>query len=99
MPWSNLRIGMLLATVIQSGSGFIPKTIAASAAYFKLTFAAAFVKALLSTFSAHSSAATTFLISYLPGPFLSTLLVQKSAVAERIGYPFSRSHCLSWVTQ
>ena len=50
--------------------------------------AAAFVQALLSTFSAHSSAATTFFISYFPGPFLSTLLAQKSAVLFQNGPPF-----------
>ena len=49
--------------------------------------------------SAHSSAATTLLMSYLPGPFLSTRLAQKSAVADNIGHPFSRNHVLSCVTQ
>ena len=90
---------MLLATFIQSASGAMPSIFAVSVAYFKLALAAALVKALLSTFSAHSSAATTFLMSYWPGPFLSTLLAQKSAVAFSIGQPFSLSQVLSCVTQ
>jgi hypothetical protein len=56
-------MGILFATFIQSASGVIPKIFAASVANWRFDLAAAFVKALLFTFSAHSSAATTLLIS------------------------------------
>src|SRR5688500_567971 len=94
-PFSNFSIGMFDATFNQSGLAVIPNIFAASEAYLRFALAAALVKALLFTFSAHSSAATTLFISYLPGPFLSTRLAQKSAVAESIGHPLSRNHTLS----
>src|SRR4051794_31368288 len=99
MPLSNFNIGIFAATFIQSGSAASPIIFAASVAYRRFALAAAFVNALLFTFSAHSSAATTLLISYLPDPFLSTLLAQKSAVADKIGQPISFNHILSCVTK
>jgi len=92
-------MGIFLATFIQSSSACTPIIFAASVAYCKTAFAAALVNASLSIFSAHSSAATTFFISYFPTPFLSTLLAQKSAVSFKICQPFSFNQSLSCVTQ
>ena len=92
-------MGILAATNAQSGLAGRPRIAAAAEACCNTALAAALVNALLFTFSAHSSAATTLLISYLPGPFLSTRLAQKSAVSFSNGQPFSFSQSLFWVTQ
>ena len=91
-------IGIFCVTNNQSGSGVNPSKTAALVAAFKFVIATALVKALLSTFSAHSSAATTLLISNFPGPFRSTLLAQKSAVSFSRGQPVFLNQSLSCVT-
>jgi hypothetical protein len=71
------------------------KILAALLATCKDVIATPLVKALSSTFYAHSSAPTTLLIWYLPSTPNYTLLSKNIATCCKIGNPFSISHCLS----